>query len=403
MNNILIEIKTFLRSKANIFSVILISILLVMIIVIDSYKTTINNHVENLFLSDYYFRMLEVKKNNTDEEKKKELLNIPHIISTFPLYIGQTSNALTSKEFTNDIFSEGYIETDTITKSGIQNIVRGTTFPNDEGDYIVCPVNFYPIQILANLKDYRKKDKFNLENYLNKKIMFNYPTFENDYSGSSGTATIELELVGLYENSQYSADENVCFVTPSVSKKILSKQFSFKEIGYDSYLIIVDDYKNVGDVQKELVKLQYAVYPMAMIDYEQIEKADSIYNISMIVIYIIIILFMIIIIIKNKKERDNYYTLLNYLGYKKITIAKIILIDNIINILCSFILALILYIIAKVGLDIFLNYKPYIFGKRDISIRFTSMLLISFISLNISLIFSIITGLNIDKKRKKNI
>ncbi len=402
MNNILIEIKTFLRSKANIFSVILISILLVMIIVIDSYKTTINDHVEHVFSSEYYFRMLEVKKNNTDEEKKKELLNISHIISAFPLYNGQTANGLTSPEFINDIFDEGYVELYPITKSGIQNIVKGTTFPNDDGNYMVCPSVFYPINNWENLKNFRKKDEFNLENYLNKKITFNYPTFENDYS-SSGTSSIELELVGLYENQKYSTDENKCFVTVNVFKKILSDQFSFRNIEYDSYLIVVDNYKNVESVKEELVDLQYVVEPMAMIDYEQIEKADSIYNISMIVIYIIIVLFIIIIIIKNKKEREHYYTLLNYLGYKKLTIAKIILIDNIINILCSFILALILYIIAKVGLDIFLNYKPYIFGKRAISINFTSMLLISFISLNISLIISIITGLHINKKRKKDI
>ena len=130
-----------LRKKSNIINAILVSLAILVVIGSNSYKKMYNNFQLNdskNYLATY---MLQVDKREdlTNEENYNTLKNIENVTNISYMY--EFSDVIHSDLFKTDKFS-GDIQIYNSSNESLPEIVKGTNFPDNDGYYMVCPINF---------------------------------------------------------------------------------------------------------------------------------------------------------------------------------------------------------------------------------------------------------------------
>ncbi len=400
-NSVYLSLGYLLRNKKMFVCFIIMGLIMSIIIIFSSFNSSAQNNIkEAAFENPLFNRLIAVPNvNPTNEneikEMKESIEKLDNVKSAFRNY--EYYNYLNISSFkTKDL--EGGISLYVANNKTLPEIVSGHNFPDENGNYLICPQNFYPTNVDFRRKEINSSMKIDLENKLGKTFEYKYKSIKNNKEYK-----LNFELVGLYKNSKYSIDEDVCYTTEKVmndlyfntNDNIEKIDLSFDE--YKSFYVYVDKYENVERVTENLKKMNFTVSSAAHIDTDFFKEIITNTTLFVVLIYIVTIIFLIVILIYQFNYDEKYYRLLFYLGYRKKQLYIMYFLNTIFKILISFISVFIFSIIMKFSLLHYLKIKPFIFYKWKVIINYTPLVLLFFIIVLISVLSTIICIKEIDK------
>lgn len=389
-----ISTKLQFRSKMTKYTILFLTIMTLLMMFLFTYKETIKNYLNGdvhrqftMFLAnkipdeeDYIWTRKEL------DAMQKEIREIPHVVFTTYQYAFGTYFEF--PEFKNDVL-EGNAMIYAASNETLPEIARGSNFPDDEGNYLICPENFYPTSVWAQKGNLKSKDKIDLSSYIDKEITLGYNTRIMNHK------TMDFKIVGTYKNDKNNFDEYICYSNKStmieVGKQVyegyIDEVTNRDAIDYQSQIFYrIDDSKNAEFVKDKLQKLGYVVEEGFSFTPEVALKIIKKLNIFIVMSILCIFIIEIVLFRYSKIENENNFNLLHIIGYKKKNILIIYIFSNVIQIVISWIISFILIMIGLGILHLILNFYPFIFDKFRICINYTSPLLVALLTLISALI-----------------
>lgn len=361
-NKIILNFKIIFRNKIQLLNIILISLLICILFLLNTYYISIKNFVENDINNDFHYRSLLVyDQNNDSSNTRKKLESEENILGVF----SATSrfNGLIASDFAINNLT-GRVDMYAANNQTLPKIILGENFPDNTNNYMICPKDFYPND--GNFDNLDRSNFINTSDYLNKEIEFQY----NNLIKPDETYSITFKLIGVYENNPVSIDENICFVNESALLEIFKNQEKYnEEISLDTqtgFYVQVDKTENVDVVTKNLQNKGYFVMPSVFIDYSIFESNLKHAQFFIIALSIIIIAILIFLINKILNEMKNIKTILYYFGINKQKLYNFQNIGLLITIFTSILISIILTLFLKLGINQILYNNPLIFYKRKI-------------------------------------
>ncbi len=338
-NNIYLALRYQFRYKSNIFISIIIGIVMFITIVIATYNSSAIDYMNNDY--SYYYKLLVIGNNDEDYDKViDELSSIEHVNMAIRYEMHRSLQHHSALEREN---LDGNIEIFFANNETLPEIVAGTNFPDDDGNYLICPENFYPYGNWEDLKYMSITSKIDTEDYLNQTFTFNYIS----HNGTN-KFSIEFKVIGLYKNSDYDYDENVCYTKENSLNEIIVNEYSddfdddgINRLTYNKDIIIaIDDIENIEYVKNELTNLGYSYRGMISTDYTYFNEITNETNRITIIICSLLLAFMVIVFQKKFNSEKEQYQLKLYLGYKKKDIKAIYFLSNLFNLIISSLIAI---------------------------------------------------------------
>lgn len=321
------------------FIIVVIFLILFTCITITNFSKSNKNEIYNLEIarSLYVFE----SKDGDVEEKINEVDNIEYFFSNKYL----SPKRFEIKEF-DDELSDGIILIKALLNDDIKIMSGKNITANNE---MICSNYFYP---------HEYDDKLYSEQFLKGKDIINKKiTVDSDNEDSVGEK-VSLNIVGTYKN-KYSEEANTCYVNIETYDKITSKyngrSLEYDENGdltsieynkYENYIVVVDDIKNMQDVENKLNELGIGYEEVFRI---KLEFINILYTVPIFVAIIIVIISVSLLYNFIKKKiyyRTNNIGLLKSFGYTNKDISKIYIYENIFIVFFSFIISLIIYLLA---------------------------------------------------------
>ena len=330
------------------------------------------------------------------EEIRKNLENVEHVVyaTNWPYYF----NALTSETLAINDFN-GMVSIYSANNKILPKIIKGTNFPDDDGDYMICPANFYP-STSTDFKKVKYENKINIDDYLNKTITFKYKSNmgKNNY-------TVDYKLVGFYENSSNELDENICYISFNSMKKIVTNMYSddidlennVNNLIYQTgFVVWIDDKDNVDSVSEELSKLGYQPNLMYQVDPSGLNSLLREQTKNSALILFTTLFILVLILIKQGYDEKDQYKLLSFIGYKNNEIVKVKILNSLVQMFLSMIISIIFAIIISFFFKYIIDMYPFIINKWKLYINYFSILYV-FITYVIAIIISLIIDLKNNK------
>ena len=401
---ILILIRIIRDSKSRLV-ILLIALILLLGTIVSINEKTAEESLNEVSSSKYVNRLYTLIKKGEFTEKKADVSHISHILTILHEY-ENAYQLLSSEEFKTPN-SDSTVEAYTADNLSLPKIKYGTNFPDKQGFYMACPTTMYPNSILTgnniNFK-ITNKDRIDMQQYLNKTIQFQ---FENVNNMNIKKESIDIKIVGLYEVNKHSLEDNTCYINESAKKYIYDTLNNdlpsyIEKSNSEAAVIIIDDIKNLEEVESELSKIGYRLDPYTIIDPNFLIETKKINKTYSLILSIICVFLLFLILFKDTKNTLKYNKLLKYLGAKDNRLYLTNLIHNILIILLAFILSLILSFIYRGLLNIIIYFRPFLFSKNEIIFSITYLFKI-FITIFIStIIISILNNVYIKYKLNKN-
>ncbi len=370
-----LSIKLMLRKKTTIFNIAFFSIVILVIVVLNAYSATAINYMKNDIYNSIYYKSLTIgpKEEDNIEELKKTIKSIDHVSLVIEQYA--YNMLMDSEEFKNEKF-DGEVFFNVANNQSLPKIVKGTNFPDEEGNYLVCPTNFYPTSNPDSLRKISSKYSINTNQYLNKEIDFSYMNREDTKKFNE-----KYKIVGLYNADSY-LDVGVCYTTENALKKIAINRFDGEiDLTTNKPMILnqreiyvqVDNVKNIQSVENELSKLDISNKRSAFVIEEYFINIKN--NISLISNIILVLTFFIFFILTYKQFSDDItsYKILRYLGYKRNNIYQFLIISNIFQFILGILVSAIICGIFYLGFSIVLNLYPFILNNWKICLDYKSL------------------------------
>lgn len=253
----------------------------------------------------------------------------------------------------NKDFSKAYVFFDPIIEGVELKIVSGKAeISNGEA---ICPLKFYPYD-LDEKNTIVNKEIINSKDLIGKTITS--ATVKDFILKPDEKYYKEFKVVGVYDQNYNMASLDKCYITKNDFLEIDSPYESGSKATYEDgrveyeynefqdIMVLVDNYKNVPLVEKELENMNYA-YEL----YFSFNKGEVLlYTCGPIFIVLIIILIAINImhnfVSKKIKERTKNYALLKTIGFDNKTISNNEILESIMCFLISYILTLIMFTIG---------------------------------------------------------
>ena len=395
MRNIFnLSFKFQFRKKTTILNIILISLSFLIVLGINTYSDSAMNYMENGVYKSIYFKSLEVSVRDDEDRSKvrKDLENLENVslVSNFYSY----SDILTSKDLSNKKLS-GEVQIYVSNNDSLPQIIKGTKFPDNKENYLICPKKLYSTSNTDSLKTISSNYAIDMNKFLNKEVTFSYKSNMEKYNYD-----ISFKVIGLYENNSY-LDANVCFTQENSLEEIAKNKYADdydKENGISnleyqrSLFVQVDNLDNMEKVTNQISSLGYYSELNAMVIKSYFtDIKDNAQTISTIVIIITAIL-LLIIAFKQYNEDIKTYKLLSYLGYRKTKINKIAIVSNIIQVVISLFISSVIFAIFYLIFKLLLNYYPYLLNNWKVCINYKSIISV-LITVLLSLVVSIVVNM----------
>ncbi len=362
-----------------IFSILFFTMFTVLIFE-ESYKKSSENFLLGSYLSRSYV-VNAVYEDIDTNELKADLEKIGGIKKVIYSSEVQTS----AMEFDDSEIGKGYIVLLGSDNEVLPKIIQGNNFT--EENQIICPTKllFNGNSSLLSTGYIDTESLFNQEIDL---IMNEYDFFSSTQK-IIATHTYKVKIVGTFDSRLVGANDGQCLASFSLIKKI-----NEKSIYNQTYLnIIIDDNKNLDRIKKEVYALaenkntKLDLNPML---YQDDENFDSMNAIVMLIVFtslMISILCEILFVSKNLQKRTEEIGIYKSLGYSKKDVRAIILLENSVLILISFISSVLLLSIL-IGVIIILANTTYFtlllfsisIPSLKIVIIFTGMLIMTFMT-----------------------
>lgn len=402
---LILILKRIIRDSKSRLVILLIALILLLGTIVSINEKTAEESLNEVSSSKYVNRLYTLIKKGEFTEKKADVSHISHILTILHEY-ENAYQLLSSEEFKTPN-SDSTVEAYTADNLSLPKIKYGTNFPDKQGFYMACPTTMYPNSILTgnniNFK-ITNKDRIDMQQYLNKTIQFQ---FENVNNMNIKKESIDIKIVGLYEVNKHSLEDNTCYINESAKKYIYDTLNNdlpsyIEKSNPEAAVIIIDDIKNLNEIEKNLNKLGYRLDPYTIIDPDFLIETKKINKTYSLILSIICVFLLFLILFKDTKNTLKYNKLLKYLGAKDNRLYLTNLIHNIIIILLAFILSLILSFIYRGLLNIIIYFRPFLFSKNEIIFSITYLFKI-FITIFIStIIISILNNVYIKYKLNKN-
>lgn len=386
------------RRKSTIFNIIFITIAVLIVLAINTYSDTAINFMNSEIYNSIYYQGLEVLTIGEKDRKvaREKLEEIEHVSIVTDFY--NYNLRIGTDEFKNEKL-EGDIQLYIGNNNTLPEIVLGTNFPDNEGNYLVCPENFYPTLNLNNLRTVSSKYAVDIDNYLNKNVTFNYKSnaLTNDYE-------ITYKIVGFYKNRNY-LDSNLCYAQENTMNEIVMNSYSDdidpvtgeSNLNYQtSFFVQVDNIGNLEKVEEEITKLGYRFEENAEVVPEYFENIQNTSNNVSYIVIIVTAILLLIISYKQFAENKTIYTLLKYLGYKKESVISISFLSSLIQAIFSLFVAMLIFFIVYALFQLVLNIYPFLLNNWSICISFRSFISIIIVVLVIMLIGNVLNMYRID-------
>jgi hypothetical protein len=375
--------KTQLRNKTTIFNVLFITLALVIVIFVNTYSDAAMNYLEsNERYNSVYFHSLEINPNGDDLDTGiAKVMGIEHVTVATKFY--EYDAIMHSGELSNDKL-DGSVMFFYANNNSLPEITEGTNFPEETGNYIICPENLYSTSNTNNFNKISKFSVIKMKDYLNKDLDFTYYSI-----GTKKEFQETYKLIGLYQ-TKGDLDLNICFTQVNNLTRIVENEYSdyidgetglSKINDQDTIIIQFDDISNLEEIKEKLDELNYIYKDAALVD------TDYFYNIQnnavkISYITLIITLFIVVLIsLKQFDEDKKFWELLKYLGYKRKERNMLTIMSNIIQTIISICFTAIIFGTIYVVFNIILNIYPYILNGWTININFISTLLVLFVIL----------------------
>lgn len=402
---LILILKRIIRDSKSRLVILLIALILLLGTIVSINEKTAEESLNEVSSSKYVNRLYTLIKKGEFTEKKADVSHISHILTILHEY-ENAYQLLSSEEFKTPN-SDSTVEAYTADNLSLPKIKYGTNFPDKQGFYMACPTTMYPNSILTgnniNFK-ITNKDRIDMQQYLNKTIQFQ---FENVNNMNIKKESIDIKIVGLYEVNKHSLEDNTCYINESAKKYIYDTLNNdlpsyIEKSNSEAAVIIIDDIKNLEEVESELSKIGYRLDPYTIIDPNFLIETKKINKTYSLILSIICVFLLFLILFKDTKNTLKYNKLLKYLGAKDNRLYLTNLIHNILIILLAFILSLILSFIYRGLLNIIIYFRPFLFSKNEIIFSITYLFKI-FITIFIStIIISILNNVYIKYKLNKN-
>lgn len=402
---LILILKRIIRDSKSRLVILLIALILLLGTIVSINEKTAEESLNEVSSSKYVNRLYTLIKKGEFTEKKADVSHISHILTILHEY-ENAYQLLSSEEFKTPN-SDSTVEAYTADNLSLPKIKYGTNFPDKQGFYMACPTTMYPNSILTgnniNFK-ITNKDRIDMQQYLNKTIQFQ---FENVNNMNIKKESIDIKIVGLYEVNKHSLEDNTCYINESAKKYIYDTLNNdlpsyIEKSNSEAAVIIIDDIKNLEEVESELSKIGYRLDPYTIIDPNFLIETKKINKTYSLILSIICVFLLFLILFKDTKNTLKYNKLLKYLGAKDNHLYLTNLIHNILIILLAFILSLILSFIYRGLLNIIIYFRPFLFSKNEIIFSITYLFKI-FITIFIStIIISILNNVYIKYKLNKN-
>ena len=378
MNNYFyLATKNVFNTKTTIKKILLLGFSIFLLIFIFSFKSSMLTYINEGIKKNLDYKSLSVDQDFDTNTKKiiESFKKIKHVNDAF------LDNYNLMVVYTNTFSHSGSFYLKSINKKDSPNLIKGNFF-SDENE-IICPQNFYPNDNLeGNIINYKYLIKMN--NYINKDIDISYNIYNHDETFIKKDA--KLLISGIYENNSSYIDENICYCSLNLIKKIYDE--SYKNINQEnvlsSIIVRVDNTENIDYVKSEITNLGYTAFPI-------IQLKNSFINTIKILIYIVMIFIIILVVViinfinkKNIDAKKKTFIIYKSCGFTRVQMIKILIMENLIigclSLLCT--LTFIIFLFAI--LNVLVYHNPFIFSKFPIILNLKSVLFFIVIMLLVS-------------------
>ena len=320
--------------------VFIFALFMILICCFFSFKNSFYDFIDNWLNKDYNFKLIQVNTNNkiydevVSDLKKLNNKHISNIFKDNTKLMVQANLAGYNVEFYGDYDGFDY------------NILSGRDI-KDMYD-VVCP-NYMIGGDWTSEHDKNKYVKTNdkISNKLHMQFKQLYVISEKDREVLN-VYDYDLKLVGTFDSEKELIGYNKCFISVELFNKVLdesgtiySDEYLKTRVNYDDLEVevLVDKYKNVNEVRKQIEDIGYKTYIPEM-DLSLYETIFEIVNIATIIIGLTSVgcVFYFIRIALSESKKD--IALYQVLGYDIKSIKKIYMIQYFIIITLSLLISL---------------------------------------------------------------
>lgn len=388
------------------FNVIIIVLMSILILISYTFYVTMNNYLEENITKNIkcrsFFLNYDINKESESEVKDK-IINIDHIVDFFS--DSEYRTVVNFSEFATPL-TDGDINLYAANNDFLPKIINGSNQFSD--NMIICPNKIVASLDNSVLFKMNKLDYVNTANYLNKEIIATYNSYDYSMEIPKVNNTYEdtFTIVGLYDGDNAYTDKNVCYATRETIMRINNLQFGNLSDNINVYshpIVVIDDSKNIDDVQMRLSSLGYEIIPRAGFDDVMV---DFINYTAIIILVISIIVYLILNKIYFKKNIKTNYSnigILKSLGYTNYKITKIIFINSLLTIAVGVTISLVIYTIIYVITSIVLENINLVFNVFSLSYPLLFILIMIIILIVIAFVESVILYFKVKKSSTINV
>lgn len=389
------------RKRTVIVNTILISVSTIIFVLGLSFTRCFMNTVNKAILNNPSYRtivVLGVEENEQDNiiQKIKEDKNIAMV--------------LREKEY-NTYVELKNIGTESINKSvGLNGasesvspqVISGRNIKNDDEDVCIIPKKLF---FYSGREDFNKDDYIDGENLIGKKIKIEYHSRDDSREEINNIFYKELEIIGVYNADEYVMDGNDLFVPFSIVNKIRTdieenwiKDPNTHYSGGNSIYAIVNNSLNVEESFERIQTLGYRSLIRSTTNTLIVVIINTIVGIVVGVFVLIVLINITSSTIKSIDERKYEIGMLKAIGYKNKNIQIILLIENLIIGIRSYLVGLVFAIIGMKIMQIKIFEKNYDFYPFNIKLNIVICLMASIIAVLVPIISTLFSSRRVYSK-----
>lgn len=387
------------RKKSVVINVFLIMIAMLIFIVALSFTNHFLNAMNKAINQNISYRTIAVL--DYDENSQKELMDQ---ISQ----INFVERVMTSEEYETRVELkelDGNISLIGADHEITPNIIAGRGILPGENGVCIIPEKFYPYNDLYQNFDPEKI--IDGKSLIDKKIKITYHSydFSNGVNTLNQTFEKELTVIGVYNQDENINDYNYCYASfedvQAINKELEENTIYAENVIYfkaNSIYTIVDEAKNVEEVLNEIRNLDCRAIIKSTANIELIDTINLVFLIIFIFLCIISIISITVSSIKSISERKYEIGMQKAIGYKNKEIQKILLTENFLIGIFSYIPTLILAMLIVYFVKVIMIPSNFQLQQIGVGLDFSVCFIAFIISLCIPLFSSILCGKKILQK-----
>lgn len=304
----------FKNEKTKNINIVILSIIFSICILASVVYYSINHYIQDNYKKNISVRTLSVMVrdnkmdfSNFNKDKKtfmEKLEKLDHVIGAY-----ESSNYELNGKIQNIEGYDGSVTIIGLNKESLISLFDVNEDFFDNSNNLVCPNNFIP-DLYAESSKYKAKKTINIKSIINNKydVIF-------DYEGKKEEQ--QFTIYKGYSSEKNYGYNNECYAYENDLTEIKEKLFEYEDSQITAIYLLIDDYKNVSSVTKELESMNYNVSRRFNIDATSVAFIYIICNILFLSAIVFGYNYLSTTIKKYLIKNNSMIALLAALGFKK--------------------------------------------------------------------------------------